>query len=179
MTFTRLSVSLFLIGFTGQARGQAPVRLELVRCAAASDAPCFQTVQSPGVKRQVVAVGADGIAGLGRIALVAWRPPLIAMPAFRGVADSSLLAPAVREALIIGTVGDSDRPVIALLLATLLAFVWFAVRRLGWDEMELAPKREREATARTTIAGAADDEAPPRSPDDVTRQTARRTALRR
>ena len=101
------------------------------------------------------------------------------MPAFRGVADSSLLAPAVREALIIGTVSGSDRPVIALLLATLLGFIWFAVQRLGWDENEMVQKREHGATTRTAVAGAPDDEASPRSPEDVTRQTARRTALRR
>ena len=173
-----LSFSLLLF-FSVSATGQAPARLELVRCTAAGDAPCFQTVGAQGAPVRIVAVGPAGIVGLGRVGTATWRPPLLAMPVFRGVADSSLLAPALREALIIGNSGGSDRPVIALLLAMLVGFAWVAVQRLGWDKIEMSPKREHGAVTRTTIGGTPDDEAPPRSPDDVTRQTARRTALRR
>ena len=195
MKAARLGCLWLALSVAVPAVGQEPGRLELVRCAAASDIPCFQPRETPGAPLQVVGVGPDGIAGLGRgavrrvivqgvgadtvVAVLSWRPPLIAMPAFRGVADSSRLAPAIRDALTIGTLGGSNRPVISLLLAILIGFVWLAVRRLGWDDPEPVKAREREMTTRTTIAGSPDDEAPPRRPEDVTRQTARRTALRR
>jgi len=195
VTGARAGFAWLALSIVIPASGQSPGRLDLVRCAAASDAPCFQASGITGTTPRVIGVGVDGLTGLGRGAFrravvlrrgadsvasaMSWRPPLLAMPTFRGVADSALLAPILRDALIAGTLGGTDRPVITIILATLIGMLWLAVGRLGWHDDEPLTARSKDSTMRTAISGSPADEAPPRKPDDVTRQTARRTALRR
>ena len=111
--------------------------------------------------------------------IMVWRPPLIALPAFRGIADTAALSPAMREASLSGNVGSSNRPVIAVLLTVVLAFAWMLVARLGWRDPEVTPARIHETATRAAGTAAALPEAAPRKPDEVTHVTARRTALRR
>jgi hypothetical protein len=143
-------------------------------------------------------VGAIGAAALGRtavpgsvalhvdanraaVAALAWRPPLIAMPAFQGVAEPAALSPALREALLLGVGGGGDRPFVALLIGVLVAGIWVLAPRLGWRDSFVANPavRERATTTRTAVTGVKSEEGPPRKPEDITHQTARRTALRR
>jgi hypothetical protein len=116
-----------------------------------------------------------------RVAVLGWRPPLMALPVFRGVAQPTSLSPALRDALLPGAGGGSNRPFVALLVAVLVAVVWVLVLRLCWGApmIDGARVRERLATTRTATLGVANDEAPPRKPEDITHQTARRTALGR
>lgn len=143
-------------------------------------------------------VGAIGTAALGRAAMtgsatlrvgtnlaasapLAWRPPLIAMPTFQAVAEPSALSPELREALLLGAGGGSNRPIVALLMAALVGGVWVLASRMGWRGLLVVvpAARERATTTRTVAASAGTEEGPPRKPDDITNQTARRTALRR
>lgn len=177
------------------AHAQVPASLELVRCSSASDAACLRARALVGGGQVTFGAGADGVAGLARTAtrragtltfpdgtrqveLLSWRPPLMAMPTFRGVADSASVSPALRDAILIGT-GGSNRPVIALLMAVILTFAWLLVVYLGRRDAGPAAARERSTTTRTGAAGAAGDEGAPRTPEEITKQTARRTALGR
>lgn len=176
------------------ASGQVQSRVDLVRCAPASDVPCLRTHDLAG--RQLMFIArADGSAGLARVArrsvetvhrsdstamlLVAnWRPPLVALPAFRGVADSAALTPTMRDLLIVGAAASSNRPAIAALVSVVLGLMWMLVVRLGahdGDPVAHAGRENADTGAETTDAASAE----PRSPDDVTKQTARRTALGR
>ena len=151
-----------------------------------------------GARELTFGVGALGTAALGRtaaigsaalsvgatraaVAALAWRPPLIAMPAFQAVAEPSALSPALREALLLGVGAGSNRPVVALLMAVLVAGIWVLALRVGWRQSTVAAPtaRERSTTTRTGAAGVTTEEGPPRQPEDITHQTARRTALRR
>jgi hypothetical protein len=122
-------------------------------------------------------VGADR----ATVARLTWRPPLVAMPTFQAVADPSALSPALREVLLLGAGGAGNRPVIALVMVLLVAGIWLVTQRLGWRELAVAApaSRERSTTTRTGAMGAMTEEGPPRKPEDITNQTARRTALRR
>jgi hypothetical protein len=115
------------------------------------------------------------------IAVLMWRPPLIAMPAFQAVAEPSTVSPALREALLLDVGGSGNRPMIALCVALLVTGIWLATQRLGWRDLSLAvpASRERSATTRTGVAPASTEEGAPRRPEDITHQTARRTALHR
>jgi hypothetical protein len=173
------------------AGAERPVRLDLVRCTALSDAPCLRSSEAIGARRVVFDAGADGVAGLARTTMrrvtatgapgieMAWRPPLLAMPTFRGTADSASLSPALHEALLLGNGGGGNRELVALLIAVLLGFAWTLVFRLGAHDADAAPARDRPTATRTGIASASAEEAPPRGAEDVTQQTARRTALGR
>lgn len=192
----RRSAALTIAILAASACTPAELHLDLVRCANGSDVPCLRTRETIAGQRITVAAGTDGIAGLGRTtarrglmrdhagdavirAVAAWRPPLLAMPAFRGVADSAALSPALQEALILGGAVGSDRPAIALLVAVLLVVAWLLVIRLESRDREPEPARDRSNTARTGPPDASFEEGPPRKPDDVTHQTARGTAHRR
>jgi hypothetical protein len=130
---------------------------------------------------------AGGAASLGvdstaiKVAMLSWRPPLIAMPSFQAVADPSALSPALREALLLGVGGGSNRPFVALLMAALVAGIWLLVLRVGWRESIAAVPvaRERASTTRTMATGVKTEEGAPRKPEDITHQTARRTAMSR
>jgi hypothetical protein len=107
-----------------------------------------------------------------------WRPPLIAMPAFQGVADSAMLSPAFREAMVVGMPGGGDRPMIAVLLLTVVGCGWVLLARLGWSE-PVIPPRERLPGSPPTFVAPPPPAAEPRRPEEITNQTARHTALRR
>ena len=101
------------------------------------------------------------------------------MPTFQGIADSGALSPALREVLIAGGSG-TERPLIALVIAILALSVWLLVPRLAWidrDERGPAP-REPAITRSDTLVGELVETAP-RKPEDITHQTARRTAMHR
>lgn len=108
-----------------------------------------------------------------------WRPPLLAMPVFQGVADTGALSPALREVLLVGGNG-TDRSLIALLVALVVLSLWLLVPRLAWVDHDAprATPRESVGTQSDTIAGGVPETAP-RKPEDITHQTARRSAMRR
>lgn len=101
-----------------------------------------------------------------------WRPPLMALPAFAGVASPSrplaTLASMRDESPAGGTL-----PVFAI-LATLLAVLWWIVPPLIWPVRRAAPVLPRSADG--IRAGVR--EAPPRRPSDVTAALARRIVVR-
>lgn len=108
-----------------------------------------------------------------------WRPPLFALPAFQGVADSSLLTPAMREALLPGGIAEGNTLLIVLLLAIAVFAAWTLAPKLLWARAiapEELPAQNMETTVHRPTLGR---EAAPRRPDDITHQTARRTALHR
>jgi hypothetical protein len=176
MMLPRVMLALVMIAAT--ANGQTVRRLELVRCATGSDAPCFRVLSADVGRRDVYAISADAATTLGRSSTAGWRPPLLALPAFRGVADSAALSPAMREAVLLGNFG-SNRPVIAVLLAVMLGFAWLLVIRLGWRDPLPVAARSHHSVTRTAPLASASEEADPRTPDEITQITARRTALRR
>jgi hypothetical protein len=103
------------------------------------------------------------------------------MPAFQAVAEASTLSPALRESLLLGVGGSGNRPMIALCVALLVAATWLVTQRLGWRDLRVPvlTARERSATTRTDMAPVSTEGGPPRKPEDITNQTARRTALHR
>ncbi|MGH7592302.1 MAG: hypothetical protein ACRELE_00370 [Gemmatimonadales bacterium] len=150
----------------------------------------------PGPRQLTFGLGAIGVTALGRSAWAGtaelhagggiaiarplyWRPPLLAMPVFQGVADSGVLSPALKEALLVGGNG-SDRSLIALLLALVIGSLWLLLPRLVWVDHEPQVSASRDFTTRpseTLSRGA--PEGKPRQPEDITHQTARRTAMHR
>lgn len=123
--------------------------------------------------------------------VLSWRPPLFALPAYRGVAAASALTPALREALATGSGGASVRWVMALFLALSGAAAWLLIPRLVWpraadatapvaDAPEIAARKQPE---QVEVAVPPDgsglrrdvEEAAPRKPSDATLQSARRT----
>lgn len=151
-----------------------------------------------GERHLTFGVTGDGVAGLARLSAVGtvtlrgegdttaatpveWRPPLLAMPAFRGVADSAALGDALQEAMLLSPLGGSNRPMIALLLAAIVASGWLLLGRLGWREpAPVASARDRGGSpTRTGSVTPLVAPAAPRRPEDITQQTARHTALRR
>lgn len=124
---------------------------------------------------------------------LSWRPPLFAMPAYRGVAPASALTPALREALGAGSGGASVRWVLALFLALSGGAAWLLIPRLVWlrsadataavaDVPDVAAPKQRdkaEVAVQPDGSGLRRDveEAAPRQPADITQQSARRTAV--
>jgi hypothetical protein len=110
---------------------------------------------------------------------VSWRPPLVAVPVFQGVADSNALSPALKEILLVGG-STSMRSLVALLMALLIVSAWLLLPRLGWTEEDIQVKRSHPSsvTRSDTVTGAVVEIAP-RKPEDITQQTARRTAMKR
>ncbi len=192
----RIGLTVAFMVLVTRLNAQTVAPFDLVRCAARSDMPCLRSRELIAERRRVLDGSAIGVADLGRASaqhatrvgvggdsavsvVVAWRPPLIAMPAFRGTADSASIGPVIREALSLGNGAGSERPAISALILTLVAFAWLLVVRLGWRDVEQPTGRDRGTTTRTGAADPASEGAPPRGPEDVTKQTARRTALRR
>jgi hypothetical protein len=103
------------------------------------------------------------------------------MPTFQAVAEPSGLSPALREALLLGVGAGSNRPFVALLMAVLVAGIWLLALRVGWRESlgAVPVVRERASTTRTLATGVKTEEGAPRKPEDITHQTARRTAMSR
>lgn len=108
-----------------------------------------------------------------------WRPPFVAMPKFQGVADSGALSPELKEVLLVGGNG-TDRSLIAFLLALVVVSLWLLVPRLVWIEGDtpIAASHAAHARPNDTVAPGVPETAP-RKPEDITHQTARRTAMHR
>jgi hypothetical protein len=125
-----------------------------------------------------LAVGLRHLRGSGGdVATAIWRPPVIALPAFSGVASSGVIPPA----LVQGGVGSGllDRRVpLLLFVLVLLVLLWLVAPRLLWPRVTpagatptaAAPKKAVRASGgiRTDVK-----EAPPRRPADVTASKAR------
>jgi Mg-chelatase subunit ChlD len=104
-----------------------------------------------------------------------WRPPLMALPAFAGVASPS------RPLATLAAMQDEPPaggalPVFAI-LATLLAVLWWIVPPLIWPVRRAAPVSPRSAPEGDGIRPGVRD-APPRRPGDVTAALARRIVVR-
>lgn len=146
--------------------------------------------RSPGAPR-VFAIGVATLSQLARLPSagwvatreasdssdqrVVWSPPLIAMPTFQGSIDRTAIRGDMGEALGIGTVGGGNRPAIAAIAALIILAFWTVVPR-WWGGELIASTLPDDSPAR---GGASAGPAAPRSPEDITKQTARRTALRR
>ncbi|HEY4321209.1 MAG TPA: hypothetical protein VGM77_08540 [Gemmatimonadales bacterium] len=104
-----------------------------------------------------------------------WSPPLIAMPNFQGTVGRQEIRADIGEALGSGTVGGGNRPAVAVIAALVLLAMWVVVPR-GWggEPLNALPPDDSSTRGGTSAGPAA-----PRGPEDITRQTARRTALRR
>ena len=110
-----------------------------------------------------------------------WRPPLLALPAFAGVADSASLPTAVRDALALGAEPPGIRSLLMLLVALsgvlLVAFVprfaWVDHRQTEEDlAHQLAAARALLSTQELEqLRGSAPREARPRKPEDATKET--------
>ncbi|HEX8455178.1 MAG TPA: vWA domain-containing protein [Longimicrobium sp.] len=106
-----------------------------------------------------------------------WRPPLMALPAFAGVASPSRPL-ATLTAMRDESPAGGTLPVFAT-LATLLAVLWWIVPPLIWPVPRAAiatPQRRSEAEGDGIRPGVR--EAPPRRPNDVTAALARRIVVR-
>jgi Mg-chelatase subunit ChlD len=128
----------------------------------------------------------DGAAEFTR--LVPWRPPLYALPAYQGVADSTSVPGEVRAVMgIAGT--DSARRWLLAVLFGVLAIVGAAVVPYGvWSAPATAAARAPAPAIAAEAPGAPSGsdaerasglrrdvrEAPPRKPDEITASSARR-----
>ncbi|HEX8359575.1 MAG TPA: hypothetical protein VF613_05685, partial [Longimicrobium sp.] len=101
---------------------------------------------------------------------VRWRPPLIALPAFAGVATPS------RPLVTADEPATTARLVLAF-FAMLLAFLWWVVPALLWPVQRppRAPTRTRSVSHRGLRPGV--HEAPPRRPSDITASLAKRIVV--
>ena len=86
--------------------------------------------------------------------LLAWRPPLIALPAFEGVADSSMIPSEVRS--LVGVEGGDANRRWMLLLFCSLAGILFAgmLPRFGWSR-PVVPAIPDNVAVRAPASGAA------------------------
>ena len=123
---------------------------------------------------------------------LSWRPPLFAMPAYRGVAAASALTATLRDALGAGGGGANVRWVMALFLALSGGAAWLLIPRLVWlrtadatgpvaDVADAAPPKQPEKASVEVLPDGSGlrrdvEEAAPRQPADVTQQAARRAA---
>lgn len=108
-----------------------------------------------------------------------WRPPLLALPAFTGVADSSALPAPVREAIAAGAEPPGVRPLMLLVLvATGGLLVLFVPRFLWTVHRESEEDMARQvAAARALLStqefeqlrGRAPRESKPRTAEEATR----------
>lgn len=119
------------------------------------------------------------IPSLGTISANAlWRPPVIALPAFVGVASAALVPGGVGAAPV-GFVLDRRWP-LALMAVVLLFLLWFVAPRLLWpSSLEVAsasPVPAASKPAPQVAGGLRTDlkEVAPRRPSDVTAAKARR-----
>lgn len=106
-----------------------------------------------------------------------WRPPVIALPAFVGVASSALVPEGVGAAPV-GFVLDRRWP-LALMAGVLLFLLWFVAPRLLWPVLSATPVQGAppvKKAASPPPGGLRTDvkEVAPRRPSDVTAAKARR-----
>lgn len=127
---------------------------------------------------------------------LAWRPPVFAMPAYRGVANAAELTPTLSAALTVGR-GTNVRLLFAVFLGLVGVALWLLVPRLLWIRSAVLPVPPIEPTSPTpripvpptepasplpeSVGGLRTDvtEVAPRTSADVTRQTAHRTGATR
>jgi hypothetical protein len=112
-----------------------------------------------------------------------WRPPLLALPAFVGVADSASLPAPVRDALATGADPAGIRALIAVLLLVSSVLMIMYVPRFAWTNhheseedlaRQLAASRALLSTQELeTLRGKAPREATPRDPEEPTKEAKR------
>ena len=129
--------------------------------------------------------GADN-RGAAVVRQLDWRPPLLAMPAYDGVADSAT----VPAAVVTGVEDDWNRRIVVSVAFVLL---WLAltvampamfpapVRAAGQGEVRDAVPQTKAATSpsrdeRSTGIRTDVKEAPPRQPDEITASSARKVS---
>jgi hypothetical protein len=106
-----------------------------------------------------------------------WKPPLVSPAVFHGIVDSAAVPRDLLDAMNAAGSLPATRPIIGGLVFLLLAVMVVFLPRVAWgDPAGLAPP-PRPLVATTTVTEL--PERSPRSPDDITLQTARRTALGR
>lgn len=99
-----------------------------------------------------------------------WRPPLMALPAFAGVARPS------RPLVTAADEPAETVPLVAAFFGTLLALLWWVVPALIWPvQRPLQPAVRRRGTNRGLRPGV--QEAPPRRPSDITASVAQRIVV--
>ncbi len=119
-----------------------------------------------------------------------WRPPLFALPAFAGTAEPFQLTQRMRESVGNEATLLSQRGLVGLCLFISIAGLWLFVPRLIWirgaDVIALggmplpaSPTQQMVALGRGIVGGEDVKEAAARQPDEITKQTARRSARRR
>ena len=148
-------------------------------------------VNSSAAMARAAWVGAAVLQVAGRPAIslpIRWQPPLFALPGFADIDSPGALPPRVRD-LAAASPGVSTRALVALVIALLIAGVWYFVPRLIWIRgadllgpglpVFAATPSQRAAAAGRGGHGEELREASPRTPDEITRQTARRSADRR
>lgn len=149
-------------------------------------------------------VSFSSTAGDGVKRAVAWRPPLVALPAYEGVVAAGALPRELAEAVGTGQAGLSSRWLVALVLVGAGCLLWLVIPRLVWvtaapvgaparskpreksaPPPEPAPSGGAMAPAKSASAEAGAPvkpgavrgtvtESAPRQPDQVTAQSARR-----
>ncbi len=119
------------------------------------------------------------VPSLGAVAGTAlWRPPVIALPAFVGVASSALLPSGVGAAPV-GFVLDRRWP-LALMAGVLLFLLWFVAPRLLWPSSPAVAPLQGAPTPPKVVSPPAGGlradvkEVAPRRPSDTTAAKARR-----
>ena len=104
----------------------------------------------------------------------AWRPPLVAMPPFEGIADSALVPPGMREQLSDSGTDMRQRILIGIPLLLVVLVAYLAIPRIVGPPPEDAPASAVPVSARGhTSALRPATEAPPRRPTDITKDGAR------
>lgn len=110
---------------------------------------------------------------LGDVPLT-WRPPLVAMPPFEGVADSVLVPRGMREAVSDGGTDMRQRVLIGVPLLLVVLVAYLAIPRI------VGPPPEATAASATPVPARSHSsalrpatEAPPRRPTDITKDGAR------
>jgi hypothetical protein len=150
----------------------------------------------PPVVRYRVAGGGSGQADAGFARLLAWRPPLYALPAYEGIADSTSLPAEVRAVMGFADSDASRRWLLALFIGLIGVVAGGVLPRVAWwSAVAPAPAPSIDAAAPAPAAGGEKEEskgsaaaspatsgglrrdvqeAPPRTPDEVTASSARR-----
>jgi hypothetical protein len=149
------------------------------------------TAPLAGGIRVVIVVDPVQVAALGRVALAGrttyrgaaadsrwiWKPPVLSPVMFHGVADSAAVPRDVAEVMR-GPAATLDmRPFIGGIMLLLLAAAVVVLPTIAWGDPEGIAPVPRTPAPSTSVANLPSRE--PRSPDDTTLQTARRTALGR
>ncbi|MEZ4586581.1 MAG: VWA domain-containing protein [Gemmatimonadales bacterium] len=116
--------------------------------------------------------------GALELPLAVWRPPVVALPAYSGIATPGLVPAGLIEAAVGGRFLDRRIPLVLFALV-LIGLLWLVVPRLLWPPIvpAAAPGAAPKKKAPKVVGGLRTDvqEAPPRRPTDVTASGARRS----